>query len=265
MGYTIMILATSAIAYLAWRLAQTFIWKQSTIRGMRVRHMLGIDPGAIASFHAFQKWQSNVERGLVAQDGVVIDLVTVRDVYMFGPRIGFLLLDVDATMDGVRLPGAVLLRGASAVVLMWFRVEGHVRVLLVKQPRLATGRCTWEPPAGMIDGNGDIQGRMFLEIREETGVVVRKEDLVHHSDVRPYTSCGLLDEELELFSVEIDPPDLDSPGGVLGNRSEGEVICTVEAVPLEDPRVCMDAKLLLLLSVVEFVAGPKSSDILNQL
>ena len=217
----------------------------SRIHGMWVEYPEPVDACLVATFAPFLDWQRNVAQGLLAEGGVV-ERVTIRDAYRFGPRIGFLLMDVDMRMDGVKLPGAVLLRGTSVAVLLWYKAKGVVHVVLVRQPRVATGRMTWEVPAGMADGDGTLKGQMFKEIQEETGLALNIHDLKHHAGA-PYTSCGLLDERLELYSMCIDPNVL-TKTAPRGNRAEGELITNVEAVPLTDPRTLEAGKLQMLLA-----------------
>ena len=205
-----------------------------------------------------------------------VNRITVRDAYLFGPRrIGFLFLDVPAVHhDGTVLPGAVMLRGRSAAVLLWFERKGRVYALMVRQPRLAAGVWTWEVPAGMADEEtGDLRGRMFDEVREETGIVVAKEDLVRLPDA-PMSSPGLLDETYELFACRIDPEGLpvwgetegeeeeavvEKRGEVYGLRAEGEVISHVVARSIEDPIARADGKLLMLVEAARS-AGVLSVD-----
>lgn len=217
----------------------------SLIHGMWVEYPEHVNGVHVAAFAPFIDWQRNLAQGLLAEGGVV-EKVTIRDAYLFGSRIGFLLMDVDMHMDGVKLPGAVMLRGTSVAVLLWYKVEDAVHVVLVRQPRVATGRMMWEVPAGMADGDGTLKGQMFKEIQEETGLTLNIQDLKHHA-AAPYTSCGLLDERLELYSMRIDP-DVMAKAGSQGNRAEGELITNVEAVPLTDPRTLEDGKLQMLLA-----------------
>ena len=52
----------------------------------------------------------------------------------------FIMMDVNVSTNGVRLPGAVVLRGKSVAVLIWYHrpVTNDVYVVLVRQPRIAT-------------------------------------------------------------------------------------------------------------------------------
>ena len=223
------------------------------LNGMRIEYPRNMDERLLRNFAPLAEWQDKITRGLLAE-GAVVHGVSVRDAYLFGPRIGFLLMDVCAHMHGVALPGAVLLRGTSVAVLLWYRLANEVHVVLVRQPRVATGRATWEVPAGMADGNGTLRGQMFTEIEEETGLTLNVHDL-QAVDAAPYTSCGLLDETLQLYTMQIPPNTLtatpeDKPRG---NAAEGELITNVCAVPLSDPRTLEDGKLRILLSAMTTV------------
>lgn len=237
--------------YLAFRPRRV---KRMMCDGMCIEYPRFMNETLIREFPPFNEWQNNMRRGLVAM-GANVEKVSVRDVYMFGSRVGFMLMDVSVNMYGVSLPGAVLLRGRSLAVLLWYReyVTNEMYVVLVRQPRVATGTMTWEVPAGMADGHGTLKGQMFKEIEEETGLALNVHQLTHHGDVSPFTSAGLVDETLELYSMQISP-DVMNDGTrheFGGNRSEGELIVNVAAVPLSDPRVREDGKLRILLSVVE--------------
>jgi ADP-sugar diphosphatase len=222
------------------------------VNGMQVENMIGehANLDLIRQFQPFLNWQDNICKGLVT-DGAVIEKVTIRELVMFGPRIGFILMEATIRMDGVKLPGVVLLRGKSVAVCLWYKTSDGLFVVLVRQPRVATGHMMWEVPAGMADGEGTLQGQMFNEIKDETGLTLRVADLKYHG--ASYTSCGVLDEELELYSYEIDPEKFAADVAEkkqLGNRAEGELITNVEAVQLSDPRASEDGKLHTLLSFV---------------
>ena len=223
--------------------------QRAMVNNLWVEYPEHVDISLVCTFAPFVQWHQNINAGILAEGGVM-EKVIIRDVYMFGPRIGFLFMDVVLYMDGVKLPGAVVLRGKSVAVVLWFKNPSGFHVVLVRQPRVATGRTTWEVPAGMADGNGTLQGQMFKEIREETGLAVNVNHLKHHG--ASYTSCGLLDETLDLYSLRIDPEAVKMNVMPLGNRAEGEIISTVEAVPLTDPRTLEDGKLRMILSLMAY-------------
>lgn len=229
----------------------TTVTRETHVGGMILTHKADVDPSLLRAFQPLAAWQDNMRDGLLSS-GAVLEGVTVRDVYLFGPRIGFLLLDVTLRFEGVRLPGAVLLRGRSCAVLLWFKTEeGAIHAVLVQQPRVATGGFTWEAPAGMVDDHGDVKGQMFKEIAQETGLEVCAKDLVPLGEA-PFSSPGLLDETLELFSLEVDRRLLlGRTSASLGETAEGEVITKVRAFDVCDPTARHDAKLRLLLEVAD--------------
>jgi hypothetical protein len=204
----------------------------------------------VLTFAPFREWLTKVKRYLMTNDEFTLHSIKVLNVYMFGSqRIGFVFLDAHITHGRVRLPGAVLLRGNSAAVLLWYVHNDTTYVVAVRQPRVAMGDVVWEVPAGMVSGDGSLRGTMFDEIREETGIDVNVCDLRHHADTRPFTSCGLLDERLCLFSAKIDASMFNDRAKTRGNTKEGEVIVGVEAMRLDDMRIQDDAKFHTLLSV----------------
>lgn len=245
-----------ALLYLVFRPRRVGIMLMDDMWFEYPAHM---DETLIRNFAPLLQWQQNIKSGLLAQ-GAIMEKVSIRDTYMFGPRIGFMFMDVTMYMHGVKLPGAVLLRGKSLAVLLWYRyyVTKDAHVVLLRQPRVPTGRMTWEVPAGMADGTGTLKGQMFKEIEEETGLALNVRDLVYHGTESPYTSSGLLDETLELYSMEVSldvVKKVKTESSPRGNRDEGEIITNVVGVSLSDARTLSrtmeDGKLRILLSVVD--------------
>ena len=77
-------------------------------------------------------------------------------------------MEVNTAFRDKIIPGIVLLRGPSCAVLLWYVVDEVKYAIMIQQPRVATGKLTWEVPAGMLDGEKDVKGKMFEEIKEET-------------------------------------------------------------------------------------------------
>lgn len=209
------------------------------------------------AFAPFGQWLSVLVSpdGLVGGHGAVLRGITVRDVYMFGARAGFVFLDVDISMptpDGanVKLPGAVLLRGGAVAVLVWCKRDEEIHVLLVRQPRVATGAMQWEIPAGMLHSDGDCRGTAFDEIRQETGLEFSREAL-ERLPTTPFASQGLLDERFTFYAAHC--PDLlekaqSLDASALGVREEGEVIASVAAVAMTRAHEFDDSKLIAALA-----------------
>lgn len=220
------------------------------LNGTRIYYPAHMDETLIRNFRPLNEWQRSITTGLLTE-GATLDSVSIRDAYMFGPRIGFMLMDVRMYMHGVQIPGAVFLRGTSIAVLMWYRhwTTGEVHVILVRQPRIATGRMMWEVPAGMADASGSLSGQMFKEIQEETGLTPNINDLKYHGAA--HTSCGLLDEALGLYSLQISPDSITPSKEIRGNAAENEMITSVAAFPLDIARSTEDGKLHILLSFLK--------------
>ena len=223
--------------------------------GMRFEYPMSMNAVLIRNFAPLVEWQARMVSGLVAQ-GVVVEKVTVRDYYMTGTRIGFMLINVSMHLHGIPLPGAVLLRGATAVVLLWYRqwVTGEVHVVLVRQPRVAAGRALWEAPSGTVDSTGRFEGPMLQAVAAYTGTPLDHDTRLCEHRMSPHMSPGLLDETLALYSAEIPPrtppPVPDDDGG-----GDGAALAAVAvaAVPLTDARTFEDGKLRVLLAAAKLV------------
>lgn len=130
--------------------------------------------------------------------------------------------------------------------------EQDKHVILTVQPRIAAGSLAFaEIPAGMLDDAGSFAGGAAKEIEEETGLVVRTEELVdltalalqggqsHGEELLQegvYTTPGVCDEFVPVFLYEkrIPREELEGfRGRLTGLREEGEKI-TLMVVRLEE-------------------------------
>lgn len=88
--------------------------------------------------------------------------------------------------DYVRHPGAV------AVIAM----DDEGRVLLQRQYRHPVGSLLWEPPAGLLDGDGEgLRDAAARELAEEADLVAAEWDVL----VDYYTTPGSSDEAIRIF------------------------------------------------------------------
>lgn len=133
--------------------------------------------------------------------------VLVRDVLMFGSRVGFIVVEADARHDGAKMPCYAVLRGPTVSIMPVITIEDaptEKHVVLVNEARLPAGRMVAALPAGMVD-NGTVDVAALQELHEETGI-----DLTRTSR-RPYRlreepvliSPGGSDEEMTLYAVDI--------------------------------------------------------------
>ncbi|RMZ75822.1 hypothetical protein DV737_g5124, partial [Chaetothyriales sp. CBS 132003] len=151
------------------------------------------------------------------------------------PRIGFLKLQADiSNSKHENLPGGVFMRGGSVAMLIIitptdddgsggrdehsaqsttttssktissYESEADEYVVLTIQPRIPTGSLAFvELPAGMIDDAGSFAGAAAKEIKEETGMDIKEDELI---DLTKLAS--------ESASASSDPPLTSSSGGV---------------------------------------------------
>lgn len=206
----------------------------------------------LQNFAPLESWTAKMSQ-LIVSHHINVQSVTVLNVYMFGSRAGFVLLEADAYMQKKtdeaphKLPGAVLLRGESVAVLPWRETStDSVEVLLISQPRLATGKLMTEAPAGMIDPGGTCTGTAFKELKEETGMVINESQLTL-LEANVVLSPGLCDEEISLYAYRI-PIDFDVSTVATDQLGEnGEVITNVRLVDIENiNQENSDAKTMLL-------------------
>lgn len=204
-------------------------------------------------FAPLKRWISRLE------DGFDLRSVQVRDVVMFGKRVGFVLAEADVrSLDGQRLPGVAFLRGDSVAILPVLVAPGmDPMVALVRQARVPAGLPDWyEIPAGMLD-DGSFVSKAIEEMAEEIGddIVIREEDLVELDEA--LTSPGGSDESVKVYAAEIavDAAALDRLSGRLtGNRHEHEAIA-VAVVSLDQVPVLAGRDMKTMLAWHGYRAG----------
>ncbi|KAJ2803282.1 hypothetical protein H4R20_002956 [Coemansia guatemalensis] len=236
---------------------------------------------SILRFPAFKQWlelldiqvtraetRKAADHADVRHSKVVVDKITIQSVDEFrSGKIGFLKFIADATHfpEEKKVPGVVFLRGGAVAMLLILRTPSSLvyqqkqpvasfddtdYVVLTEQPRLPVPDFSLcELPAGMLDDStGEFSGTAAREIQEETGLVVRPEDLI---DLTPpdsevagssgglrglYPSAGGCDEFIRLFACEkrVSEDELSQLRGKLsGLRNDGEFI-TLRLVRLCD-------------------------------
>jgi 8-oxo-dGTP pyrophosphatase MutT (NUDIX family) len=165
--------------------------------------------------------------------------IEVRDIYMFGPNIGFALINntIYNRKSNLLLPGAVFIRGGAVAILVIVVCEGRKYVLLTRQYRVPMGSAIVEAVAGMLDDDRDVNGKpdpygvAIKELKEESGLELKRADLIKVG--RMYPSGGGCDEFIECFytkNLDISNDKLDYlQTHVFG---EGDESIRIEAHPI---------------------------------
>ncbi len=159
-----------------------------------------------------EKWDEsvkfNVWKKSLLNNNIKIN--TIEEKYSVHKRSGdllFSLLEIKATdPDGIPLLPIVLIRGnfVSVVVAIKDSETNEKYFLLVKQRRIANGAVFFEHPAGMCDSETDPYKVALKEVEEETGLIIKKEDLHLLWEKQLYSSPGLLDEAGYFFYCDIE-------------------------------------------------------------
>lgn len=156
--------------------------------------------------HKFKLWKQNLEN-----NGLKINQITEQFTrHRHNGEVLFSLLMLDAeTPEGDKIPPICFLKGevVSMLVCLIDEKTKDKYLLLVKQRRIAEGGYTYEHPAGMVDGTQTPLEIAVQEIREETGLEIKAEDLVDLSpERRLFPSTGTSDEAMYFFFIEITLP-----------------------------------------------------------
>ena len=177
----------------------------------------------------YQQWENGLRKN-------EIDLRKMEEVATIRKGNGevlFSMVRIDAVPpNGEPLLPIALLRGHFVGVLVsLFNPETEQEhFLMVSQRRVATGGPMLEHPAGMVDSTKDPFEVAMTEVREETGLEVKREDLVLLRDKVLYSSPGLLDEGGYFFGVRLEVTEADLErlnDNSQGHGNEGEFIQTM--------------------------------------
>ena len=176
----------------------------------------------------YQQWKAQLDKHGIDFRGFE-ELKTIRK---RNGDVLFALLKIDAAApNGEPLLPITLLRGHFVGVLVCLveQESGVEYFLMVRQRRVATGGLMLEHPAGMVDNTRDPFDVALAEVREETGLEIKREQLALLSERVLYSSPGLIDEggyffgtEIHLSRAEIDALRNNSQG----HGNEGEFIQT---------------------------------------
>ena len=206
----------------------------------------------------FREWTRKFEEN-PENDKYLIKKITFTDLDKFGKSVGFCKFTLDIYLNGIKLPGIVVLRGDSVAVLVIIRCSGREdQILLTRQFRTAAGGEVLETVAGMLDGSRELCGTAAKELKEETGIILQESEMVNLTNFLNMKegilmSGGLVDERMHILlaAIEMTEEELNKlPSYEMGNSLEGEVI-RLETIPFRSGYTIPDAKLLLALSLYQ--------------
>jgi 8-oxo-dGTP pyrophosphatase MutT (NUDIX family) len=126
-----------------------------------------------------------------------------------GPRIGFLELEVQYTLNSIPSSERIILSGCSVeiVLLIQSSTDGTFYTLLVEQPRIGCGRLTLEYPAGMADDSIHFREVAIRELEEECGIKATEDELIDLGEL--FEGCkqfnifpAMFDEAMSVFLLK---------------------------------------------------------------
>jgi ADP-sugar diphosphatase len=133
-----------------------------------------------------------------------IKSLTVRDSVLKG-RFNWLEGEVLNKMSGKVNKTFMLLRGDAVAILVLIVNKSQNYILVTEQLRAPTGGIRHEAVAGMMDDDGMASGVAIKEMDEETGIVVKPDELFEIGSY--YSSQGIMDEKIRCFFMRRDMTD----------------------------------------------------------
>ncbi|CAI2185495.1 18997_t:CDS:2 [Funneliformis geosporum] len=229
-----------------------------------------INVTSVLEFNPFKDWVSSISKETHSGEKKEIEIrkVEIQNVDYFGPKIGFVKFKVDARLieTGKNIPGIVFMRGGSVAVLLILRSKDQddiitEHVVLTQQPRIAVPSFTFlEIPAGMLDGSGNFTGKASEEIKEETGIIIKDQDLIDMTGLAygnqykgAYPSPGGSDEFLRLCLCikDMKRSDVMQLEGKLGGLRDHDENIVVRLTKLSELWKIPDMKALSALTLYE--------------
>lgn len=128
------------------------------------------------------------------------------------------------TPENQNLTRSILLRGAGCVVIPYFYNSDGINFLLVKQRRVQNGEYSLEFPSGKIEDELSTHDSAALELFEETGIRVSRNNLCLLAS-KIVVCESAFDEVVTWFSCQIDEREyLANLENTHGLSNEGEHI-----------------------------------------
>ena len=108
-------------------------------------------------------------------------------------------------------------------IVPYYIVDNNIFVVLTKEFRYPINNYVYSTPAGLVDNGENVNDAIRRELQEEIGAKVKKIEALTSP---AYTSVGLTDETIVLYSAEI------QLGGI--QNLQGDEIIEYFVMPLKD-------------------------------
>lgn len=221
----------------------------------------------------FKEWLENLEK----QPNINLSSLTIQNVDMFGPRIGFIKFKGEVTKsisanEKKPIPNIVFMRGGSVAILVVLKEKATQKkyTLLTKQARFPIGVDMFaEVPAGMLDGNGDFKGVAAKEMEEETGLHIKQNELIDLTEFAfqgkskgLFLSPGGCDEFIRIFAYEkeVEQEFIKSLKGKLTGEHGSDEVIILDICELDELwRKTPDAKTLSALFLYQKYLAEKGN------
>lgn len=152
---------------------------------------------------AFKNWLDNVKTGgHIQAEGAVIDIHSVLPSFS-NPLFVEATSTFKPTSPHHALPpiSVHFIRANSVAPMVLVRSGTRTFIPLVRQLRTAAARPIIELPAGAFDGKGTLWSNLMRELREETGIELKSEDISYQGSF--YPSPGATVESITIGRADV--------------------------------------------------------------
>lgn len=146
----------------------------------------------------FQDWKNRITKDFE------VEKIIIHKVFMFGNRVGFIIVETKAKYNNKPVPGIVFLRGDSVSIMPILKCNGKEYTTIVTEPRIPVGNNSQKAlPAGMVD-NDTVICAALKELSEEIGndFNITENDLINLGKFP--LSAGGSDENIFLYAFEME-------------------------------------------------------------
>ena len=149
-------------------------------------------------------------------------------------RIGFYEAEINYTSNSVNDKERIIMSGGSSSIVVLIRCleTNEIYTVLVKQPRIGSGKLQYEYPAGLTDDSTDFRLTAVRELEEECNIKANKEEIIninkllYENDVKFFTNAHLFYEatSVYLYVKSMTRAEINALEGSYGGVDEDEQI-----------------------------------------